>query len=609
MTPRKGILFLIFTASVCSFAMAQVDTAGNEIPGVYSKIETYSNQRKFTEAIHGFLLRPVNSCSPQPGATAGSQVCETYEQFEGKVIRSINITTLDPFGYSIHDTSAKPTDFISKGGNALHIKTQHITIRNRLLISRYDRFDSLLVKESERLIRSQSYIHDVAMHTVTAGENSDSVDIYIRVADLWSIVPDGAFSANSFVLELSDNNLGGFGHTFSNRYAQNYLNGDNAFSTNYFIPNIKNTYISARLKYAVDADRNYYRGLNVERPFFSPVARWAGGVLATQEMRPAWVYKNDTTRMYLTSKYNVQDIWAAAAWQIFKGNSETDRSTKLVFSGRIFNLRYLQKPVEQPDLMDYFTNERFYMAGVGISSRSYVRQNYIFRFGTTEDVPVGFALGFVSGYQFKNQERWYWGLRHSWGNFFSLGYFGSSIEYGTFINANYRTQGVLSVSADYFSNLFSIGRWNFRQFVRPELTIGTRRSGYDRLTLNDGYGLNGFNSDVLSGTSRMLIVLQTQSYAPWNLAGFRFGPYLNFSFGMLGNESSGFGHSRMYPQIGAGVLIRNDYLVIKYFQLSFAYYPSIPGNGDNVFKANPFRTTDFGFQDFIIGKPAIVEFR
>jgi len=107
----------------------------------------------------------------------------------------------------------------------------------------------------------------------------------------------------------------------------------------------------------------------------------------------------------------------------------------------------------------------------------------------------------------------------------------------------------------------------------------------------------------------MLIVLQTQSYAPWNLAGFRFGPYLNFSFGMLGNEISGFGHSRMYPQIGMGVLIRNDYLVIKYFQLSFAFYPSIPGNGDNVFKANPFRTTDFGFQDFIIGKPAIVEFR
>ena len=107
------------------------------------------------------------------------------------------------------------------------------------------------------------------------------------------------------------------------------------------------------------------------------------------------------------------------------------------------------------------------MAGVGISSRKYVRQTYIFRFGTIEDVPVGFTLGLVVGYQLKNQYRSYWGLRHSWGNFYKLGYFGSRIEYGTFINANYRTQGILSVSTDYFSNLFSIGSWKFRQLVGP----------------------------------------------------------------------------------------------------------------------------------------------
>jgi len=139
--------------------------------------------------------------------------------------------------------------------------------------------------------------------------------------------------------------------------------------------------------------------------------------------------------------------------------------------------------------------------------------------------------------------------------------------------------------------------------------MGFRRASYDILTINDGYGLNGFNSSVLSGTTRLLFVIQTQSYAPWNVFGFRFGPFLNFAFGMLGSENSGFSHSRMYPQIGMGVLIRNDFLVVKNVQLSFAFYPSIPGNGNNVFKGNPFRTTDFGFPDFIIGKPVIVDFR
>jgi hypothetical protein len=78
---------------------------------------------------------------------------------------------------------------------------------------------------------------------------------------------------------------------------------------------------------------------------------------------------------------------------------------------------------------------------------------------------------------------------------------------------------------------------------------------------------------------------------------------------MLGDEVSGFSHSRVYPQIGMGLLIRNDYLVIRYFQLSFAFYPTIPGKGNDILKGNPFRTTDFGFRDFIVGKPEIVLYK
>ncbi|MEI6680742.1 MAG: hypothetical protein WCL21_19190, partial [Mariniphaga sp.] len=75
------------------------------------------------------------------------------------------------------------------------------------------------------------------------------------------------------------------------------------------------------------------------------------------------------------------------------------------------------------------------------------------------------------------------------------------------------------------------------------------------------------------------------------------------------NYETGFQHSRMYPQFGLGVLIRNDYLVVSNIQLSFAFYPSIPGHGENIFKGNPFRTTDYGLPDFVSGKPAVIDFR
>ena len=607
---RNIILFHLLLLGTVRLAVAQVDTGNKNTETVYRKIETYSTRRKFTNLVHDLILRPAITPPAQPTvADQGNTPYQAHIDFEGKIIRRINIVTFDPFGYSVKDTTLKPRSLLEKSGNSLHVKTQHLTIRNRLLIHTCEPYDSLLVKESERLIRSLGYVHEVELLTQSCGENSDSVDVFIRVSDLWSILPDGTLSDSHYTVKLEDKNLAGIGHTFSTSYAHNYLNGNNAWSTYYLIPNIKNTYISTLLAYTIDENRNYAKSLNLERSFFSPLTRWAGGIYVAQQKQPGWIYKNDTTRLFLNSKYNIQDFWAASAWQIFRGRSETDRSTKMILSGRVLNIKYLEVPVEQRDLLDYYTNERFFMTGLGITSRKYVKQYYVFRFGTAEDVPVGIAYGLVGGYQLKNSDRWYLGLQHSWGNFFPWGYFGSRFEYGTFFNSSRASQAVLSASINYFSGLFSIGNWKFRQFAKPELTVGINRASYDRLSLNDGYGLNGFNSDVLSGTRRFVFVIQTQSYAPWNVLGFRFGPYLNLSFGMLGTEKSGFSHSRVYPQLGMGVLIKNDYLIIRYFQLSFAFYPAIPGDGNNVFKANPFRTSDFGFPDFIIGKPDIIEFR
>jgi hypothetical protein len=128
--------------------------------------------------------------------------------------------------------------------------------------------------------------------------------------------------------------------------------------------------------------------------------------------------------------------------------------------------------------------------------------------------------------------------------------------------------------------------------------------------MNDGHGLDGFNVSGLSGTGRLLLTIQTQAYSPWNLMGFRFGPFLNLTLlGMLGDSSAPTGKNKLYTQIGFGVLIKNENLVLNAFQLSVAFYPAIPGLDHSVFKTNSFRTSDLGFRDFEIGKPAVVTFQ
>lgn len=97
-------------------------------------------------------------------------------------------------------------------------------------------------------------------------------------------------------------------------------------------------------------------------------------------------------------------------------------------------------------------------------------------------------------------------------------------------------QGIVSASVNYFTGLLESGKWKFRLFIKPSITLGINRNSNDSLTIKDGFGLDGFNSSGLSGTRRLLLTLQTQSYAPWNVIGFRFGPYLIYSAGMLGDS-------------------------------------------------------------------------
>jgi hypothetical protein len=610
---RKIIILLIVSILICDFATAQQTPVKKDSTILYKNIETFSKRGKFTKFMYGLFFKPVASKASNKKAKKRvykKLIQKPYSTFEGKTIRYINIETLDPFGYSIGDTIIASQNFLSKTGNKLHIKSQPIAIRNLLLIRQNQPFDSLLAKESERLVRSMQYIRDVSFFVKATAKNSDSVDVSIRVLDIWSMIPNGSASASSFTIDLTEKNFLGMGHEFQNIYTRNYDEKTNYLNINYTIPNIRNTYIRTTLHYDVLGGKNFTRSINIDRPFFSPFAKWAAGANFTQQ------YHNDSIRipslLFIPQKFkfNAQDFWAGNAFQLFKGNTEDHRTTNFISTVRLLRIRYLEKPTALNDPLNMFSNENFYLASFGLSVRKYVQDKYIFKFGITEDVPIGKVFSVTAGLQKRsNINRLYLGGRVSLGNYYTWGYLGSSIEYGTFFRASHPEQGVLTASVNYFTGLFEIGKWKFRQFVKPQITIGLNRFSYDSLTINNGFGLNGFNSIGLSGTRRLLFTLQTQAYAPWNFIGFRFGPFFTYSFGMLGNSTSGFKNSKIFSQIGLGILIKNENLVLNAFQISIAFYPSIPGLGQNVFKTNSLKTTDFGFRDFEIGKPGIVVYQ
>jgi hypothetical protein len=601
---RVVIFFFVFLITN-DFAFAQDTIVPKEPTHLYENIETYSERTGFTKFMFRLFFKPV-SAVPAQKILSRRLKQKPYSSFEGKIIRKINIVTLDPFANSIGDTISGSLNFLSKAGNRFHLKTRSNTIRNLLLIREKQPFDSLRVKESERLVRSMNYITDVSFYTIEVPGTTDSVDIFIRELDSWSLIPGGSRSESRLTIKLREDNFIGLGHSFQNAMFVNRSSRDIAHRMKYFIPNISNTFINSTLQYGTDEYGDFIKTLGVERPFFSPLAMWAGGINFAQHHHKNSIW----TANFMPYKFNAQDYWLGNSVPVFRGNSEYSRTTRFISALRFKRVRFIEQPPETIDTLQFYKNENFFLAGIGISTRLYIKDKYIFKFGITEDVPIGKVVGLTGGYQQKNSfGRFYVGARFSWGNYHPWGYMSSNIEYGTYFRSSRAEQSVFRIGANYFTGLVEIGQWKLRQFVKPQVIIGSLRTDYDSLTINNEYGLRGFNSPVLTGTSRLLFTSQTQAYAPWNFIGFHFGPYLNFSLGMLGDSENGFRKSKLYSQIGLGILIKNDNLVMNAFQLSISFYPVIPGLGTNILKTNSFQTTDFGFRDFEIGKPDAVEFR
>lgn len=106
------------------------------------------------------------------------------------------------------------------------------------------------------------------------------------------------------------------------------------------------------------------------------------------------------------------------------------------------------------------------------------------------------------------------------------------------------------------------------------------------------------------GTSKYVLSLQTQFYSPWKILSFKFNPYLNLNLAMIEDEKVRYINNKLYSSFSVGLIIRNDYLVFNSFQLSLSFYPSIPGQGNNIFKTNAIKNDDFRLQGFELRKPS-----
>lgn len=605
-------VFILFCLSFVAFAQIEKPIAEDSIElmnlDLGKEFESNKSNNKLLRFLHKIIVNQSNEVDSSLLVSY-----RNFEQAEGKTIRHIYVQTHDPFGYSLLDSTQIPTKFIEKAGNTLHIDTKDFAVRNYLLVEEGERFDSLLIKESERLIRATRFIREIQIDYQLIEGSPNLVDLYIRTLDSWTLFPQFSYSKSRLGFGLRERNFLGFGHSFDNYYRQNFDNGKKQFQTRYTIPNFRKTFVSFSIGYAINEDEEYVKSISLERNFFSPFTRWAGGVYVGQRAYQDSVRWQNEIVVH-DFKYNLTDVWGGYSVPITRFPSFLNSDfTRLIISGRFFNVNYQKRPNREFDPERFYSDQIFFLGKVGIAERRYVQDKFIRNYNIIEDIPVGIAYGITSGVQFKNERnRFYLAGNVKKGNYYPFGYLGFELQYGSFFVKNSSEESVFKLNVNYFTRLITMNNWRFRAFLSSDLIIGNNRvdSKGDRLTLNenDPLGIKGFNSFDVFGTKKLLTNLQIQSYSPYRLLGFRLSPILTSTFGLISDATQDLFSGKLYTRVGLGLLLSNDYFVFSNFRISFSWYNSIPGQGNNLFKLNTDQIFDYGMMDFGTGKPRLIEY-
>ena len=100
---KKILIFLFISVFTSAISFAQETTVKKDTTKIYKDIESYSKRNKFNTFMYRLIFKPITVISKKEVKKKSYKklIQKPYITFQGKIIRKINIVTLDPFGYSI----------------------------------------------------------------------------------------------------------------------------------------------------------------------------------------------------------------------------------------------------------------------------------------------------------------------------------------------------------------------------------------------------------------------------------------------------------------------------------------------------------------------------
>ena len=525
-----------------------------------------------------------------------------FQAYSGKIIGNIRILQLDVFGPTLQDTSIKATTWIGKTGNRVHIKTTENKLMNQLLFNRGEILDPQLMADNEKVIRDLPYIQDVAILISHSKINPTQVDVLLIIKEKFEYGISGSLGTSSTEMEMVNENMFGVGHHFlagvEYRPNEKPVWGG---TFRYEISDFGAKFIKAGFGYTNTFRKSGWNVL-IDKKFMASTMDWAGGISIERTFTDFYQTPYSYTKLVTPASYLYWDTWYG---QLIKSGKKGSSLGNIILAGRYLHRNYY-KSTSDVSGNSFYRNHDFFLGTFGISKRYLFKNNRVYGYGITEDIPYGryfeAAIGFDRDRE-REHLRPYFHLRYSKANILKQGgYFKWQLSAGGYIGDSQIEQGIVLLNTNYFSKMVYFNNHPYRFFVNMELMSGINRFKEEYLVMNKRFGIRDFYSLDVQGTNRMKINIESVRFWDLSYLGFRFANYFFADAAFISNSMKRIFKENFFTGIGLGIRIHNESLVFNVLEFRLSWFPILPKNGER-YIYNVFGQPKSRFDDFLGGKP------
>jgi hypothetical protein len=522
----------------------------------------------------------------KPDSTIKATVLNTksvnpFSGYKGKTIRNITTEELG-FEKVFTDTSQTINYYGTRLLNALHTDTYDWVIRDNLFIKKGMTLNPYMLSDNERHLRSLEFIQDARILVKPIKGEPDSVDIVVVTKDLFSITGSADIGgAERQKVTAAETNLAGAGQKIQVTALRDInRRPEYGFDFLYSKTSILHTFITGTAGFSrIRSDRTGRDNvdatyLTLSRPLISPYSRFAGG-LDLRSNRSNNVYNEDDS-LFRNYKNASLDVWAGYNIGLKKLLHDNKSRTRTFVALRYVRNNFSQTPLQfSKGYNNLFNNVNAVLAEATFFKQEFYKANYIYNFGTTEDVPYGYNVAFTMGwYKQLDLARPYFGVNANNYMASDKGKFNQFyLRAGTFINRGTFEDASVLVGGSLYSKLYLFSHFKMRQYLRYSYTRLFNRVIYDPIQINNPFGLRNFRADTLHGSQRISMYAESLFFAKLKLFGFQLAPFGFTAATLLTGQDNNFRRSDIFTGIGGGLRTRNVNLVFGTAEIKFVYFP------------------------------------